>query len=134
MEKNTIKDIMEKTTIAVKHKTRCMDTPKALKGEENPCKEYNTTFDFSNCTEEEILNLASRTCIIAFRTKCKVNSITEEAFGTLANKTIDVHEELKAERRGLSNAEKAEKALTSLSEEERADILKKLLALTEKRA
>lgn len=125
---------MEKNTIVVKHKTRCMDTPKALKGEKNPCKEYNTTFDFSNCTEEEILNLASRTCIIAFRTKCKVNSITEEVFSELANKTIDVHEELKAERRGLSNAEKAEKALTSLSEAERADILKKLLAITEKRA
>ena len=125
---------MEKNTIEVKHKTRCMDTEKALKGEENPCKEYKTTFDFSNCTEEEILNLASRTCIIAFRTKCKVNIITEEAFADLANKVIDVHEELKAERRGLSNAEKAEKALLSLSEEERANMIKKLMELSEKKA
>ena len=125
---------MEKKSIVVKHKTRCMDTPKALKGEENPCLTYTTTFDFSECSEEEILNLASKTCIIAFRTKCKVNSITEEAFAGMANATIHVHEELKAERRGLSNAEKAEKALTSLSESERADILKKLIALTEKRA
>ena len=70
---------MEKNTIEVKHKTRCKDTKEALKGEVNPCKEYKTIFDFSDCTEEEILNLASRTCIIAFRTKSKVNSITEEA-------------------------------------------------------
>ena len=125
---------MEKNSIVVKHKTRCMDTPKALKGEENPCKEYNTTFDFSNCTEEEILNLASRTCIIAFRTKCKVNTISEEVFADLANKVIDVHEELKAERRGLSNAEKAEKALLSLSEDERSNMIKKLMKLSEKKA
>ena len=123
---------MEKTTIVVKHKTRCMDTAKALKGEKNPCKEYNTTFDFSNCTEEEILNLASRTCIIAFRTKCKVNSITEEVFAGLANATINVHEELKAERRGLSNAEKAEKALMSLSDTERESMIKKLMELSNK--
>lgn len=123
---------MNDKAIVVRHKTRCMDTPKALKGEENPCKEYKTTFDFSKCSEEEILNLASKTCIIAFRTKSKVNSISEEAFSTMANKTIDVHEELKAERRGLSNAEKAEKALTSLSESERADILAKLIALSNK--
>ena len=123
---------MNDKAIVVRHKTRCMDTPKALKGEENPCKEYKTTFDFSKCSEEEILNLASKTCIIAFRTKSKVNSISEEAFSTMANKTIDVHEELKAERRGLSNAEKAEKALTSLSESGRADILAKLIALSNK--
>ena len=49
---------MEKNSIVVKHKTRCMDTEKALKGEENPCKEYTTTFDFSKCSEEEILLLA----------------------------------------------------------------------------
>lgn len=125
---------MEKQSIVVKHKTRCMDTAKALKGEDNPCKEYKTTFDFSKCSEEEILNLASKTCIIAFRTKCKVNSISEEAFAGMANKTIDVHEELKAERRGLSNAEKAEKALTSLSESERESILKKLIELSNKKA
>jgi len=125
---------MEKQSIVVKHKTRCMDTAKALKGEDNPCKEYKTTFDFSNCSEEEILNLASRTCIIAFRTKCKVNTINEEKFTELANGTVDVHEELKAERRGLSNAEKAEKALLSLSEEERTNMIKKLMELSEKKA
>lgn len=125
---------MEKPTIEVKHKTRCMDTDKALKGEVNPCKEYKTIFDFSECTEEEILNLASRTCIIAFRTKCKVNSITEEKFAALANTTINVHEELKAERRGLSNAEKAEKAMLAMSDTEREDIIKKLLALSGKTA
>lgn len=125
---------MEKNSIVVKHKTRCMDTEKALKGEENPCKEYTTTFDFSECSEEEILLLASKTCTIAFRTKCKVNSITEEAFSKLANATINVHEELKAERRGLTSVEKAEKALTSMTADERASILKKLLELSGKTA
>ena len=123
---------MNDKAIVVRHKTRCMDTPKALKGEENPCKEYKTTFDFSKCSEEEILNLASKTCIIAFRTKSKVNSISEEKFAGLANGTVDVHEELKAERRGLSNAEKAEKALLSLSETDRTNMIKKLMELSNK--
>ena len=45
-----------------------------------------------------------------------------------------MHEELKAERRGLSNAEKAEKALLSLSDDERAKMLAKLVELSGKTA
>ena len=122
---------MDDKTIVVKHKTRCMDTPKALKGEENPCKEYKTTFDFSACSEQEILELASKTCIIAFRTKSKVNSITEEAFAVLANNTIDVHEQLKAERRGATAEQKIAKLAEGMDKDE---LTKLLLALSEKRA
>lgn len=129
---NTIN--VEEKTVTVNHKTRCMDTERHIKGEENPCKEFTTTFDFSNCTGEEMLELASKTCIIAFRTKSKVNVITEKAFSELMKEPIDVHEAIKAERRGLSNAQKAEKAIDSLSETEREDMLKKLIALAEKRA
>ncbi len=122
---------MENKTIAVRHKTRCMDTPKALKGEDNPCKEYKTTFDFSECSEQEILELASKTCIIAFRTKSKVNSITEDAFSTLANSTIDVHEQLKAERRGLSAEEKIDRLTKDMGKDELAALIR---SITEKRA
>ncbi len=122
---------MEKNSIVVTHKTRCMDTAKALKGEPNPCKEYKTTFDFSDCSEEEILNLASKTCIISFRTKMKVNTITEEAFAKEANAIVNVHEELKAERKGLSAEEKIERLTKGMDK----DALEKLLKdLAEKRA
>lgn len=121
---------IEDKTVVVTHKTRCVDTPKALKGEENPCKTFNTTFDFSNCTDEEMLELASKTCIISFRTKSKVNSITEEAFSKLQTDSIDVHEAIKAERRGLSNAQKAEKAFASLSEAEVKALLAKLMEVS----
>ena len=117
---------MEKKEIVVKHKTRCMDTPKALKGEENPCKEYNTTFDFSNCTEEEILNLASRTCIIAFRTKSKVNTISEKEFSDLANTTIDVKEDLLNVIRGLTKEQKLEKIISGMGKDDLDKLLERI--------
>lgn len=127
----TIVNNMETQSIVVRHKTRCMDTAKALKGEDNPCKEYKTTFDFSNCSDKEILELASKTCIISFRTKSKVNTITEDAFAALANETIDVHEALKAERKGLSSEEKIDRLTKDMGKDELAELIKKL---SEKRA
>ena len=122
---------MENKTIVVRHKTRCMDTPKALKGEENPCKEYKTTFDFSECSEEEILNLAAKTCIISFRTKSKVNIISEEKFSELANATINVHEALKAESRGLSSEEKINRLTKDI---DKAELTALIQSIAEKRA
>ena len=115
-----------KKTVIVKHKTRCSDTPKALKGEDNPCQSLETTFDFSDCTEEEILNLATKSCIIAFRTKCKVNDITEEKFAELCAEPINVHEDLKAERKGMSASEKVTKLMGTMSNAERQLILEQL--------
>jgi hypothetical protein len=105
---------VEEKTVIVNHKTRCMDTAKQLAGEENPCKEFKTTLDFSECTEEEILELASKTCIISFRTRNKVNSITEEEFAALMVEPINVHEALKAERRGLTPQQKIEKLASEM--------------------
>lgn len=122
---------MENNTIVVRHKTRCMDTPKALKGEENPCKEYKTTFDFSDCSESEILNLAAKTCIISFRTKSKVNVIKEEDFAVLANTTINVHEALKAESRGLSAEEKIDRLTKDMGKDELSALIK---SIAERRA
>ena len=117
---------MEKNTIVVKHKTCCMDTAKALKGEENPCKEYNTIFDFSNCSEEEILNLASKTCIIAFRTKSKVNTISEKEFSDLANTTIDVKEDLLNVIRGLTKEQKLEKIISGMGKDDLDKLLERI--------
>ena len=113
-------------TIVVKHKTRCEDTPQQIKGEENPCKEFTTTFDFSNCDNKEILELAARTCIIAFRTKSKVNSITEERFSELMTEPIDVHEALKAERKGMTAEEKITKLTGLMNDKEIAALIEKL--------
>lgn len=121
MAKTTINT--EKKTATIVHKTRCSDTPNALKGEENPCNEFTTVFDFSECSEAEILDLASKSCIIAFRTKSKVNNITNEKFTELMKEPINVHEALKAERRGATPAEKAEKLLSDMD----ADAVKALL-------
>lgn len=118
-------DTKEKTVI-VTHRTRCKDTAKALKGEENPCKEYSTTFDFSACSDAEILTLASKTCTIAFRTKSKVNDITEEAFAALMVEPIDVHEQLKAEKRGLSNEQKLDRITGGMNKDEINNLIKKL--------
>lgn len=117
---------MEEKTIVVRHKTRCKNTAPHVKGEDNPCKEFVTTFDFSNCSDEEILRLASKTCTIAFRTKCKVNEISEEKFAELMKEPIDVHEALKAERRGMSSEEKVERLFDTMTESERLELIKKL--------
>lgn len=122
---------MEVQSIVVKHKTRCMDTPKALKGEDNPCKELTTTFDFSGCSEEEILNLASKTCIIAFRTKCKVNIISEKEFAKLADGTIDVKDELLNVIRGLTKEQKIEKLVGDMDKDTLDALIKRI---AEKRA
>ena len=122
---------VEEKTATITHKTRCNDTPKALKGEENPCNEFVTTFDFSKCSESEILDLASKSCIISFRTKSKVNDISNDAFQKLMDEPINVHEAMKAERRGLSPIEKAEKLMTGMSE---ADVKALLEKLANKRA
>ena len=114
-------------TVKVTHKTRCKDTAVALKGEENPCKTFNTVFDFSDCTESEVLELASKTCIIAFRTKSKVNSITEDEFQALQDEPINVHEAMKAERRGLSSEQKIENAIDKMSDADRAALLERLI-------
>ena len=122
--KNSIN--IENQTVVVKHKTRCKDTAQHVKGEENPCREFTTTFDFSECTPEEILNLATKSCTIAYRTKCKVNEITEDKFAELMKNPINVHTELKAERKGMSADEKVEKIYETMTEQERADLIKKL--------
>lgn len=123
--------IMEKNTIVVNHKTRCKDTPAHIKGEENNTPAFSTTFDFSNCTDAEILDLAAKTCIINFRTSCKVNDITKDEFQALMNDPIDVHEELKTVKRGLSKVQKAEKIASEMSD---AEVTALLELLNNKRA
>lgn len=119
---------MNDKTIVITHKTRCKDTPAHVKGEENKAPSFTTTFDFSNCTDAEILELATKTCIINFRTSCKVNDITADAFKALMGDSIDVHEELKTVKRGLSKTQKAEKAIDGLSDEETESLLASLKA------
>ena len=65
----------------------------------------NWMFDFSNCTDTDILLLAARSTLIAYRKnfrKVKVDSIPN-----FAEKTIDVKEEvLNIERKGKTDEEK----------------------------
>lgn len=119
---------MDNTIIVVNHKTRCKDTPMHIKGEENKTPSFSTTFDFSECTDNEILELAAKTCIINFRTSCKVNDISEEEFQALMDSPINVHEELKTVKRGLSKTQKAEKAIDGLDDAETEQLLNALKA------
>jgi len=85
----------------------------------------NWTFDFSNCTEEQILDLAGRSAVIAYRKHFKDAKETEiERFADL---TIDVASEVIAQQRSKqSNTDKAKNLLAKMSPEQRAAILLEL--------
>ena len=83
------------------------------------------TFDFSGCTQEEILDLAGRSAVIAYRKHFR--NIPEESIPNYAERTISVKDEVLAqERKGRSPTEKAKKILSTMSDEEKLQVLKEL--------
>jgi len=89
-------------------------------------KDYkvNWKFDFSNCTEEEILSWASQAVVIAYRKHFR--KLPETDISKFADKTIDVHTEMVSERRTLSDAEKVQRAISKMSDEEKALLIEQL--------
>ena len=83
----------------------------------------NWMFDFSDCTEEDILLLAARSTLIAYRKNFR--KVSENSIPNFEHKTINVKEEvLNVERRGKSDEEKAKDLLSKMSPEQIQKALK----------
>lgn len=83
------------------------------------------TFDFSNCTEAEILELAARSAVIAYRKNFRDE--TAANIPNFAERTIDVHVELMMiERTGKTKEERAKSLLAAMTKEERLALLREI--------
>ena len=83
------------------------------------------TFDFSKCSPEEILDLAGRSAVIAFRKHFK--DVDESSIQDFEKMTIDVKADVIAgERAKQSPTQKAKKLLASMTPEQRQAILDEL--------
>lgn len=83
------------------------------------------TFDFSDVSESDLLELASRSVLIAYRNQFR-NVDTSSIKAEWVNKTVDVQEFLSRERTRVAQtpAEKLASAVKKLTPEEIAEILK----------
>ena len=120
---------MKESIVTINHATTCSDTPEQLKGEESTVPRFEHHFDFSNCSEKEILDMAATNMVIVWRARNSVKGLTEDDVRALPTE-IDVKEFLASTKtRGKSVSEKAENLIDKMSDADRA----KLLAdLTEK--
>lgn len=85
----------------------------------------NWTFDFSGVTDEQMLELASRSAVIAYRKHFR--NVPEDRIPEYAERTIDVLEDvLTQERRGLSASEKAARLVAKMTDAEKAELLASL--------
>lgn len=83
------------------------------------------TFDFTNCTQAEILDLAARSAVIAYRKTFRV--VDKDTIPEFAERTIDVHSEVIAQERSKANpVDKARKLLNGMTQEQKEAILKEL--------
>jgi len=85
----------------------------------------NWTFDFSGVSDEQLLELASRSAVIAYRKHFR--GVAEDSIPEYANQNIDVVSDiLTHERKGLSAGDKAKKLFEKMNEEEKQAVLKEL--------
>ena len=119
--------IMDNKTVTIKHKTTCKDTPQQLAGEESTTPTFEHSFDFSNCTDAEILDMAASNMVITWRARNGVKKMNEENVRALPT-TIDVHEFMKTTTRGKTKVEKCESIVGKMSDDERKVFLAELTA------
>lgn len=83
------------------------------------------TFDFTSCSEAEVLELAARSAVIAYRKNFR--SVDAESIPTFANRVVNVKDDIITSRVSKKDPMKQAKSLLQgLSEEQRADLLKEL--------
>jgi len=81
------------------------------------------TFDFSECSQEEILDLAGRSAVIAYRKHFR--GVSEENIPEYAQLVIDVKEDVIAsERAKKSPVDKVKTLLKGMTPEQLAQVLK----------
>lgn len=85
----------------------------------------NWTFDFSSVSQEQLLELASRSAVIAYRKHFR--NVPEDKITDYADLTVDVLEDvLTQERKGQSAGDKAKKLFDKMTEEEKQKVLQEL--------
>lgn len=85
------------------------------------------TFDFSGCTQEELLEMAAQSAVIAYRKHFR--NLKEGEIIDFAEKHIDVKKDiLTHQTRGKSVGEKAKDLFSKMSPEEKAALLAELTA------
>ena len=82
------KSKVEGKEVTITHNTTCKDTEKALQGEKQTSPSFVHVFDFSNCTEEQVLTWAGENRLIAWRARNKPLDMSEEEVRALES-TID---------------------------------------------
>jgi len=81
------------------------------------------TFDFSNCSREELLELATDSAVISYRKK-GFRKVAESQLADACYQTVDVKSQIvDTERRGLTDAEKLKNLLLKMNPEEVEAIL-----------
>ena len=92
---------IEGTIVTITHNTRCEDTEKALQGEKQSTPEFTHNFDFTDCTEEQILTWACENRLIAWRSKHKpvnMNEADVRELPTVINCATDFIRERKSKK------------------------------------
>jgi len=83
--------------------------------------------DFDNVTDDQLLELASRSVIITLQGRFRrAKPVDRDGFKKL---TVDVAEELKREPAGVATPEKVKKAFSNLSDADKAALLAELQAV-----
>lgn len=85
------------------------------------------TFDFSNCTESQILELAAQSAVISYRKNFK--NVVEGDIAGFAERDIDVMSDIvTVQKRGKTTVEKVAGLVGKLSAEDKAKLLAELVA------
>lgn len=96
------------------------------KSNESPRYQLRFSYDFSQCSEDEILRLATLWVNKDFQNRMRSQEWGEKELKAQEEKPIDVAEMYRETRRAADPKSKAKKALSALSEEERKALLKEL--------
>lgn len=85
------------------------------------------TLDFSSCTPEQVLELASRSVTITLQGRFRRGTL-EDAAG-MQDMVVDVAEELKRESKATPTPERLAKSATKLTSEQRLALIAELEAM-----
>jgi hypothetical protein len=88
--------------------------------------EFDITFDFSNVSESEIMEQALKSLTITYQQQFRQSQDREKALA-MTSGIVPVKDLIQGRRPRVSKAEKAEKAIETLSPEEKAALLEKLM-------
>lgn len=86
--------------------------------------EQTWTLDFSNCSDDDIINLAVRSVVIDIQRMIRATG-SKEGMAAFDGKTYDIKDLISNRRTGKTPTEKAELAMAKLTPEQVAEIVAK---------